>query len=187
MRFFTALIPFTILAISIGLGFFKGNWFLEFGMVIVAISALTSIVLAYCGGKKAALAEKVNFDSYLPDIDETESHSFKFTAGMMGGDPRNPAKHLQDQIDEIKKVAAMDEKVFRQGLRFAESRINICLAQIRYHEEVTLPKILGQGSGVIILSSALTIIGSAYLAFPVWLYNTFSLVANVLRGMFPVV
>lgn len=102
---------------------------------------------------------------------------------MMGVDTRNPIKHIQDQVDEIKKVAAQDEKNFRQLQKFTDLRVDICFAQIRYHEEVTLQKILGQGSGSIILAGAFTIIGSAYLAFPDVLHKRFMVVADLLRTL----
>jgi hypothetical protein len=48
---------------------------------------------------------------------------------------------------------------------------------------VTLPKILGQGSGAIILAAALTIIGSVYLAFADDTYRAFSELAKILRDL----
>ncbi|MNJ02380.1 hypothetical protein D3C73_1623240 [compost metagenome] len=56
---------------------------------------------------------------------------------------------------------------------------------MRYHEDVTLPKILGQGSGAIILAGALTIIGSVYLAVPVGAYQVFAGVAGAMRAWLP--
>ncbi|PXX59527.1 hypothetical protein SAMN05660489_04552 [Pseudomonas sp. LAMO17WK12:I10] len=183
LAYITALTPTLILAMSIGLGLSKDNWFLEFGLAIVVVSTATSMSLAFLGGRKATQAKKVEFESFLPEVDEGESSSFRYSSDIMGVDTSNPIKHLQNQIDDIKRVTDQDERNFKSGLSFNEARIDSCLAQIRYHEEVTLPKILGQGSGAIILAGALTIIGSAYLAFPGWLYNTFSLLANVLMGM----
>lgn len=173
-----------VLMFSIFLGFFEENYFVVFGLVIVVLSTATSMVLAFLGGRKAAQAEKIEYDSFLPPFDEGQSHSFKFQAGMMGVDTRNPTKYLQDQIDEIKKVVAQDEKNFRALNKFTDRRLDICFAQMRYHENVTLPKILGQGTGSIIFAGLLTIVGSAYLAFPLDVYASFSMLANMMRELF---
>lgn len=172
-----------VLAVSVGLGFLGENWFLVFGLVIVVLSAATSMILAFLGGRKAADAEKVEYESFLPEVDDSQSHSFKFSASLMGVDTQNPTKHIQDQIEEIKRVAVQDEKNFRVLQKFTDRRVDICFAQIRYHEEVTLPKILGRGSGSIILAGALTIVGSAYLAFPDVLHKRFMVVADLLRTL----
>ncbi|AIS12653.1 hypothetical protein JM49_13505 [Pseudomonas chlororaphis subsp. aurantiaca] len=185
MAYITALTPILILAMSIGLGFSKDNWFLEFGLAVVVISAGTSMILAYLGGRNAVHAEKVEFESFLPKVEKSESSSFRYTGSIMGVDTNNPIKHLQDQIDEIKRVTNQDERNFKSGLGFNEARIDSCLAQIRYHEEVTLPKILGQGSGAIFLAGVLTIIGSVYLAVPAEVYQIFANVAGVLRSLLP--
>lgn len=49
---------------------------------------------------------------------------------------------------------------------------------------MTLPKILGQGTGSIIFAGLLTIVGSAYLAFPLAVYASFSTLANMMREFF---
>ncbi|MBK3510703.1 hypothetical protein [Pseudomonas sp. MF6747] len=182
MVYISALTPIFILVMSIGLGLSKENWFLEFGLAVVVISAGTSMVLAYLGGRKAVRAEKVEFESFLPQVEKSESSAFRYTGSIMGVDTNNPMKHLQDQIDEIKRVTNQDEVNFRSGLSFNEARIDSCLAQIRYHEAVTLPKILGQGSGAIFLAGALTIVGSVYLAVPAEAYHIFANVAGALRA-----
>lgn len=185
MTYIATLIPIFILALSIGLGFSKENWFIEFGLAIVVISAVTSMILAFLGGRKASQAEKVSYESYAPVIDEKVSHSFKFVAGMYGVDPRNPLKNIEDKVDELRKVAAADEKNFRDQMMLANYRIDICLAQMRYHEDVTLPKILGQGAGAIILAGVLAIIGSVYLAVPTGAYQVFAGVAGTMRAWLP--
>ncbi|ANH98936.1 hypothetical protein A8L59_16440 [Pseudomonas koreensis] len=187
MTYIAVLVPILIFAVSVGLGFSKANWFLEFGLAIVVISSATSMALAFLGGRKAAQAKRVEYESFLPEIDDGQSHSFKFTAGMMGVDPLNPSKHFQDQIDELRRVSAQDEKTFRSLLRFTDRRLDICLAQIRYHEAVTLPKILGEGSGAIMLAGALAIIGSVYLAIPAGVYQAFSAAAGVVRAWLPAI
>ncbi|WP_202370347.1 hypothetical protein [Pseudomonas sp. MWU318] len=183
MTYVVAISTILILAVSIALGFLDDNWFIAFGLAIVVVSAVTSMILAFNGGRKAAKAEKISYESYAPVIDDKTSHFIKFSAGIMGVDTRNPTKHLQDQIDELKKASFQDEKTFRSFNKLANYRIDICLAQIRYHEDVTLPKILGQGSGAIILAGILTIIGSAYLAVPSSMYDIFSGIATVLRAL----
>lgn len=183
MAYIAALVLVFVVAASVGLGFARENWFLLFGLLIVVISAATSIALAGIGWVKAARAEKVDFESYLPREEEAGSHSFDFTGDIMGVDISNPIKHLQRQVEEIKKVVSINKKTINSALRFNEARIDSCLAQIRYHEQVTLPKTLGQGSGSIILAGVLTIIGSAYLAFPDPLYERFSSVASTLKEL----
>lgn len=178
-----AISLFLVLLTSIGLGFLKDSWFLQFGLAIVVVSSVTSIVLAFMGWRKAAQAEQVDFESYLPSIDTSRSHSFRYTGGIMGVDTNNPVKYLQDQINEVRSVTNQDAETFSKGLLFNEARIDSCLAQIRYHEEVTLPKMLGQGSGSIMLAGALTIVGSAYLAFPDDLHKKFAVVADFLRTL----
>ncbi|RVD76873.1 hypothetical protein [Pseudomonas koreensis] len=185
MAYFAALTPILILAMSIGLGFSKENWFIEFGLAIVVISAGTSIYLAYRGAKSAAAAKKVAFEEFLPKLDERKSSSFSMTGDIMGEDVNNPIGHLKIQIKDIKNEVINNAKNFNDALRFNAARIDICLAQIRYHEQVTLPKILGQGSGAIVLAGILTIIGSVYLAVPVGVYQAFSNVAGALQAMLP--
>lgn len=183
MMYIYALAIPLLLITSVALGFLKGNWFLELGLAVVAASVAASMILAFRNGLKAKRAEVVEFESYLPEEDTSESHTFKFTADIMGVNTNNPIAHLQKQIDEIKRVAVQDEKNFRASLRFTDMRVKICLAQLRYHEEVTLPQILGEGAGAIVLAGVLTVIGSAYLAFPVVFYNSFSSIAGLLKGL----
>lgn len=181
------LIPcalFFILATSVGLGFLSTNWFLEFGFLTVILSTSASITLAFLSGRKASKVEHLEYESYLPEMDERESHSFKFTVGIMGVDNRQPLVHLQNQIDEIRRVAILDEKNYRSYNKMTNYRISIALAQIKFHEEVTLPKMLGEGAGSIMLAGVMTIIGSAYLAFPAPLYGRFSEVASALKLLF---
>lgn len=181
------LIPcalFFILATSVGLGFLGANWFLEFGLLTVILSTSASMILAFHTGRKASKVKHVEYESYLPEMGEKEGHFFKFTAGIMGADRRQPLAHLQNQIDEIKRVAIQDEKNYRSYNKITNHRVSIALAQIKFHEEVTLPKMLGEGSGSIILAGVMTIIGSAYLAFPAPLYGRFSDVASALKVLF---
>jgi hypothetical protein len=181
------LIPsalFLVLATSVGLGFLSTNWFLEFGLLTVILSTSASIILAFLSGRRAALVKHVEYESYLPEMDERESHVFKFTAGIMGTDNRQPLENLQNQIDEIRRVAIQDEKTYRSYNKMTNYRVSIALAQIKFHEEVTLPKILGEGTGSIILAGVMTIIGSAYLAFPAQLFERFSEVASALKVLF---
>lgn len=185
MAYIAALTPIFIIAMSIGLGFSRDNWFIEFGLAIVVIAAVTSMILAFLGGRKASQAGKVSYESYAPVIDDKTSHFIKFSAGIMGIDTRNPSKHLYDQIVELRKASIQDEKTFRSLNKLANYRIDICLAQIRYHEDVTLPKLLGQGAGAIILAGVLTIIGSIYLAVPIDAYQIFAGVAGAMRAWLP--
>ncbi|MDY4298525.1 hypothetical protein SO486_00755 [Pseudomonas salmasensis] len=173
-----------IIATSVGLGFLSTNWFLEFGLFTVVLSSFASMILAFLSGRKASRVRQVEYESYLPKMDEKESHFFKFSVGIMGANNQQPLVHLQNQIDEIKRVAIQDEKSFRSLSKITNYRVSIALAQIKFHEEVTLPKILGAGSGSIILAGVMTIIGSAYLAFPGPLYERFFEVASALKGMF---
>ncbi len=182
MYIYALTIP-SLLVVSLGLGFLKENWFLELGLAVVAASVAASMILAFRNGLKAKQAEVVEFESYLPEVDESESHTFKFAANIMGVNTHDPISHLQKQIDEIKKVAWQDEKNFRFALRITDQRVGICFAQLRYHEEVTLMKVLGEGAGAIVLAGVLTIIGSAYLAFPVVFYDGFTSVASFLKGV----
>ncbi|MBJ2303849.1 MULTISPECIES: hypothetical protein [unclassified Pseudomonas] len=184
MAYFAPFALFLVLACSFGLGFLEKNWFLEFGLVVVVLSTSASMILAYLSRRKASQVENIEYESYLPEMDERESHSFKFTANLMGMDTSNPIQHLQRQIDEIKTVAVQDEKNYRTFNRMTNNRVGICLAQIRYHEEVTLPKMLGEGSGLIMAAGILTILGSAYLAFPADLYNGFAAAASSVKLWF---
>lgn len=182
MYIYAITIP-SLLIVSVALGFLKENWFLELGLAVVVASVAASMILAFRNGLKAKQAEVIEFESYLPEVDTSESHTFKFTADIMGVNTNNPILHIQKQIDEIKRVAGQDEKNFRAALRSTDLRVSICFAQLRYHEEVALPKILGEGAGAIVLAGVLTIVGSAYLAFPNAFYNGFAAVASLLRAM----
>lgn len=183
MAYIAAITPIFIIAMSIGLGFSKDNWFIELGLAIVVISAGTSIYLAYRGAKNAAAAKKVAFEEFLPKIHERKSSSFSMTGDIMGEDVNNPIGHLKSQIKDIKNEIINNAKNFNDGLQFNAARIDACLAQIRYHEQVTLPKILGRGSGAIILAGVLTIMGSVYLAVPNSMYDVFSGIATILRAL----
>ena len=138
------------------------------------MSSLAVIGLAIKNSVQGARAKKYLFEDFLPGDDVGQSHSFKYIASLKAVKVKSPEARLQLQIDELQKVAIQDEKTFLQGIRLANRRIDICLAQIRFHEKVTLPMIMGQGAGLIILAAILTIIGSAYLAFPNLAYKLFS-------------
>lgn len=182
MIYFIGLV--TVLAISIGLGLPSKNYFLVFGLTIVVMSSFAVIVLAIKNSVQGARAQKLMYEDFLPDVDEGQSHSFKYTALITGVKVKSPEERLQLQIDELQKVAIQDEKTFLQNIQLTNRRIDICLAQIRFHENVNLPKILGQGAGLIILSAILTIIGSAYLAFPDFAYKLFSDVTASLINLY---
>ncbi|MDR6586355.1 hypothetical protein [Herbaspirillum frisingense] len=176
MKYTIGLIAF--LALSIGLGSLSKNWFLAFGLTIVVASSLLTITMAIRNALLATQAKKQAFADFLPKADNRQSHSFKFTAALMGVDVNSPWKQLQLDVKELQQVAIQDEKNFRQAIDIANHRIDICLAQIRFHEIATLPKILGQGAGLIVLSAVLAIIGSVYLAFPEACFATFSTLAR---------
>lgn len=166
MTYFIAIVPAVIILISTGLGFIQKNWFIELGLAIVIVSSITSIMQAIKNGRNAAKANKLKISDFIQEVDRSESYSFKHTSAMMGANNHNPVGYLQSQIDELQKKSTDDEKDFRALWRTTEVRLDICFGNLRYHENATLPKILGQGSGVIILSSIMTILGSAFLAFP---------------------
>lgn len=69
MVYISTLAMLLVLAASVGLGFVGENWFLVFGLVIVVLSAATSMILAFLSGRKAADAEKVEYESFLPEVD----------------------------------------------------------------------------------------------------------------------
>ncbi|VVM76546.1 hypothetical protein PS664_02064 [Pseudomonas fluorescens] len=183
MLYISAFTPLIIILISVGLGFPARNWFLEFGLAVVVISSITTIALAIQSARAAAKAEKWTFDDFLPKVDDGRSYNFKFTAGIMGVDTRNPVDHLRRQIDELQRVAIQDEDNAIRRHQLTDRRIDICLAKIRHHETVTLPKVLGSSSGAVALSAMLTLLGSVYLAFPVPAYEIFSACAQRLSSL----
>ncbi|WP_147456329.1 hypothetical protein [Stutzerimonas nitrititolerans] len=182
MPYLTGIIPLVILLVTIGLGLTSKNWFIEFGLAIVVCSAISSIALALSNARNAARARKTAFESFLPEQDSRQSASFKFTESITGLD-RDPIISLQKQVKELQKVAIQDENYFRQALLIADRRIDICLAQIKYHEQATLPQIIGQGSGTIVLAAVLTIVGSVFLAIPDQAHTTATYLAEKLCAL----
>jgi len=174
-----------VLLSSILIGALESNWFLHYGLAIVVLSSIFSITLAARNAIGAARASDLSYENYLPKDEEKPSYTFKFTAGIMGMS-NNQIKDINAKIDELQRVATQDEKNFRSGLAMANYRIGICLAQIRFHEQATLPKMLGQGAGAIIFASVLTIIGSVYLAIPDKIYPIFSVLAQKLITLFSI-
>lgn len=177
MAYLIVIIPIAILMTSILLGFLSRNYFVEFGLAIIIISAATSLIQAFLNGRAATKATRRDISEFIPAFDNSESHRFKFTAAIMGVDTRDPIKHLQRQIDELQARSIEDEKNFRSLSKFNEVRLDICFANIRFHEQVTLPKMLGQGAGLIVLASIMTIAGSVLLAFPNEIYSAAAQVA----------
>ena len=104
MLYISAFTPLIIILISVGLGLPARNWFLEFGLAVVVISSITTIALAIQSARAATKAEKWTFDDFLPKVDDGISNNFKFTAGIMGVDSRNPVDHLRRQIDELQRT-----------------------------------------------------------------------------------
>ena len=94
MAYIAALTLAFIVLFSIALGFSTESWFLQFGLLIVAVSTASTIILAGIGFRKAAQAEKVDFDSFFPRAEEAQSHSFDFTGSIMGIDTNNPARGI---------------------------------------------------------------------------------------------
>ncbi|WAJ37240.1 hypothetical protein OU800_21955 [Pseudomonas sp. GOM7] len=176
--------PAIVVVASIYLGLLKENRFIEAGLAIVVIAATATILLSALNARKAAKAKNIDFESYVPENDSNKSSSFKFVSTLGGVDTRDPIGYLQKQIDEIKRVAIQDEKDFRSLFEFTSRRVDIALARLSYHEDVTLPRILGQGAGIIIVAGVLTIIGSIYLAFPDRSYEIFSTVGAKLTASF---
>lgn len=164
---------------SILIGALETNWFSHYGLAIIILSSIFSITLAARNSMSAARASDLSYEDYLPKDDGKPSYTFKFTAGIMGMS-NNQIKDIHNKIEELQRASIEDEKNFRSGLAIANYRIGICLAQIRFHEQATLPKMLGQGAGAIIIASFLTIIGSVYLAFPDKTYPVFSILAQKL-------
>ncbi len=184
MTYLIAIVPALIILISTGLGFIQKNWFIEFGLVIVIVSAMTSIIQAIKNGRNAAQAHELEISDFIQEVDRSESYRFKFTSALMGVDNRDPIGYLQRQIDELQRKSIDDEKDYRALWRTTEVRLDICFANLRFHEKATLPKMLGQGSGLIVLSSIMTILGSAFLAFPAESHSAALNVASSINALF---
>lgn len=170
------LIVFPAMAIAtligtILLGRLAENWFLAFGMVLVVLASAVSVAQALRNAWMAKRAKHVVFDDYLPKGEEKRSHMFRYAGGLTGINTLKPLDQLAKDIHETRRQ--IDQDIERlEVLHLANHhRINSCLAQIRYHEDATLPKILGQGTGHIIAAAVFSIWGSIYLAFPGQVYE----------------
>ncbi len=159
------------LAVTIYLGRLAENWFLAFGMVLVALASAVSVFQALRNSWAARVARKVDFEVYLPKEGNTKSQSFRYLGSLMGINVRNPIDQLAKDIKETRRQTDQDIQRLENLHLLNHHRINACLAQIKYHEDVTLPSMLGVGSGYIVAAAIFTIWGSLYLAFPNHVYE----------------
>ncbi len=183
VTFTTFAIILATLVVSIALGFFQANYFIGLGLLLVVISSCIGMFITYRNARKAKAAALVTLDDYLPPDNYSESHTFKFTSQLGGIDTRNPIPGILKQIEELQKHSISDEKNAFKRHMTNSARIDICLANLRFHEEVTLARIMGQGAGVVMLSIGLTLWGSIYLAFPNEIYSAFKQIADFLRAV----
>lgn len=161
----------SVLIGTVVLGFFQENHFLAYGMLLVAVSSAISIFLAVRNAMKAKSAKDAKFEDYLPQWNDAPSYTFRYTANLMGVNPRDPIAKVIKDIEEIRKVVDGDKERSERLHQINRMRIDSCLAQIQYHDEVTLPRVLAQGAGYSVMSAILAIWGSLYLAFPVEIYQ----------------
>lgn len=160
-----------IFVCSLLAGSLDRNYFLGIGLGIVMLSSFASIASASHSGIKAWHAAKKQYEP--PEPMTFNSLGFKFTAGMMGVNRDDPLETIRKQLTELRSVAIQDEQNWRKLFELTNYRVNICLARLEYHEEVTLPKLIGSSAGTIIVSAIMAFVGSAYLAYPADFYEIF--------------
>jgi len=169
--------------VSIALGFFQANYFIGLGLLLVVISSCIGLFITYRNARKAKAAALVTLKDYLPPDNYSESHTFKFSSQLGGIDTRNPIPGIIKQIEELQRHSIADEKTAFKRHMLNSARIDICLANLRFHEEVTLARIMGQGSGFLMLSLGLTLWGSVYLAIPDSIYQISKKISNFLISL----
>jgi len=170
-----------ITACSLWAGSLDRNNFLGLGLFIVMASSFASIASASSGALKAWRAAKIEYQA--PTTEAGESKMFKFVAGVMGVSQRDNLVTMQQQIQELRNVAVQDEKTWRSLIAMTNYRVDICLARLEYHEEVTLPKLLGESAGTVIVSATMAFVGSAYLAYPAEFYDLFRQIYEYFSGL----
>lgn len=179
----TAMAIATLVA-TVLLGRLAENWFIAFGLALVVLGAMVSMAQALSNAWRARKAKHVPFEDYLPKEETVKSSTFKYTGNIMGIDPRNPIAQLTKDIAETRRQT--DQDIKRLEMLHDQNRhwINVCRAQIRYHEDVTLPSLLGAGTGHIIAAGVFTIWGSLYLAFPNESYERARYVSSIMSSWF---
>ncbi|WP_313416863.1 hypothetical protein [Pseudomonas oryzihabitans] len=161
----------SVLVGTVVLGLFPDNYFLAYGMLLVGISSAITIYLAARNAIKARSAKDAKFEEYLPQWNDAPSYTFRYTASLMGVNTRDPLAQVTKDIEELRKVVDGDKERFEMLYKINRARVDSCLAQIQYHDEVTLPRVIAQGAGYSVMSAVLAIWGSLYLAFPVETYQ----------------
>ena len=172
----------TTLAITVLLGSLNANWFIPFGIFLVFVSTAVTVTLGAKSSLKARAAERINFEDYLPKWNNGKSYTFRYTSNIFGINQKDPLAKVFRDIEEIRRVIDGDKDRSERLHQMSQARIDSCLAQIQYHNEVTLPRIMAQGVGYSILAAILALWGSLYLAIPSETYMRAKVIAKTIAG-----
>ena len=169
-----SLLIFTVIfVIFVLLGMFETNWMTVFGLILAGGSGLLTIGIVLLAKMQALKATFKPTDPVL----ENKSYTFRNTTNLYNyaSEAHRELASLQQEIRNLQEDynrAAFDISLLKTHMR-------ICFDNIRYHQEITLPKALAGQAGVIVGSTLLTLAGTALTAMPGQAHTT----AALLNGL----
>lgn len=154
----TVMLVLTTVFVLLGLA--EANHMLVFGLLLAVFSALVIIGLAATAKIQAMRATFVP----TPAIAENKSSTFTNTTALQhyaSPEHRELASLRQD-------LRALQDEHASTAFQLAslKTHMRLCFDNIRYHEEITLPRALAGQAGAIIIAALLTLVGTALCALP---------------------
>ncbi|WP_447800909.1 hypothetical protein [Pseudomonas kilonensis] len=142
------------------LGLTETNYMLVFGLLLAVFSGLVTIALAAMS-KIQALS--TTFEP-TPVIAENKSYTFINTTALQN---YSSAEH-REMASLRQDLHALQGQHASTALQLAvlKNHMRLSFDNIRYHEEITLPRALSGQAGAIIIATLLTLVGTALCALP---------------------
>jgi len=149
-----------VVAIFTLLGLAEANHMLIFGLLLAMFSGLVTIALA-----SAAKAQSLRA-TFEPTAAVAEYKSSTFT--NITGLHNYPSPEHRELASLRQDLRALQDDHARTSYELGTLKIHmrLCFDNIRYHEEITLPRALAGQAGAIILATLLTLVGTALCALP---------------------
>jgi outer membrane murein-binding lipoprotein Lpp len=160
----TALITLVVFACLLGAFLFAGsleqNHMIFLGLLIAIFAGLATIAITLASKIQAL---RTDFQPTEP-VWENPSSCFKNTANMHGYKTEldRQLEHMRQDVNSLKD----DQQRSEREIKTLQTHMRICFDLIRYHEEITLPQALSGQAGTIVITTLLTLLGTAMTATP---------------------
>ncbi len=133
---------------------------LSFGLLLAVFSGLVTIALAATAKIQALRAA---FEP-TPAVAENKSYTFTNTTALHN----YPSTEHRELTSLRQDIRALQDQQASAAFELAtlKNHMRMCFDNIRYHEEITLPRAFAGQAGAIVIATLLTLVGTALCALP---------------------